>query len=392
MDVRGAILGARLSSFWMKIHIPFKRVNWITTWFLILTFVIAVIGAPLYLWHYGIDAFQLSLFVFYFFATGMGITLGYHRLYAHRAFKASWPVRIATLVFGACAFENSALDWASDHRRHHKHVDQEEDPYDISKGFLWAHIGWLFFKLNAQTPMDNVSDMRKDPLVMWQHRWVQVIAVVVGFFLPAALGFLWNGWEGALGAFLLAGVTRVVVVQHSTFFINSLCHTIGKRPYCSDTSARDSWLMAILTFGEGYHNYHHSFQHDYRNGVKKWQIDPTKWAIWVYHKVGLISDLRRVAPEKILLAELKEARAKAEAKIAKLAEAGVEPISCPRWHNAMESLQELRVSFSENYAELEQAVADRARISRKVLDQWRAQASELVTHLAAMDRLQAAYA
>ncbi|MFV1995229.1 MAG: acyl-CoA desaturase [Verrucomicrobiales bacterium] len=204
--------------------------NWVTTWFLIATALTAVIGTPIYLWYFGLDWFQAGLFIFFFAASGFSITLGYHRLFSHLSFKARWPVRLFTLLFGACAFENSALDWTSDHRRHHKHVDTEDDPYDISKGFFWAHIGWLFFKLHASKPMDNVNDLRKDPLVMWQHRWVQWIAAV-GLFLPAVFGYLWNGWEGALGGFLIGGVSRVVFLQHCTFFINSLCHIVGCRPY-----------------------------------------------------------------------------------------------------------------------------------------------------------------
>ena len=129
---------------------------------------------------------------------------------------------------------------------------------------------------------------------------------MVAFVLPTSLGCAWGGWSSALGAFLLAGVARVVILQHCTFCINSLCHYLGKRPYSSKCSARDSWLMAIVTFGEGYHNFHHEFQHDYRNGVKPWQIDPTKWLIWSLSRFGLVSKLRRVSREKILLAELAE--------------------------------------------------------------------------------------
>src|SRR5205085_11134457 len=124
--------------------------------------------------------------------------------------------------------------------------------------------------------------------------------------LPTCIGWLWGGPQCALGAFLLGGVLRVVCVQHSTFCINSLCHTVGRRPYSSRCSARDSWLMAVLTFGEGYHNYHHEFQHDYRNGVKPWQFDPTKWSIWLLNRLGMTSQLRRVPAEKIMLAEIAE--------------------------------------------------------------------------------------
>jgi len=138
--------------------------------------------------------------------------------------------------------------------------------------------------------------------VMWQHRHIHLLAVLVSLGLPALAGAIWNGWSGALGGLLIAGVAKVVFVQHCTFFINSACHTIGRQPYSTRCSARDSSLMALLTFGEGYHNYHHEFQHDYRNGVKEWQFDPTKWTIWTLSKLGLADGLRRVPNETIMAA------------------------------------------------------------------------------------------
>jgi stearoyl-CoA desaturase (delta-9 desaturase) len=292
----------------MPFRIPSTRINWTNSSFLIGTFVITCTAVPLYLWHYGVDAFQVSMFLAFVIATGLSITLGYHRLFAHMSFQALWPVRLMTLIFGAAAFENTALAWVSDHRRHHKHVDHDDDPYDISKGFWHAHIGWILFKLDPEPPLDNVADLRKDALVMWQDRYYLPLAVGVGFLVPALLGFLHSGWLGALGGFLLGGVARVTAVQHMTFFINSLCHTIGRQPYSDRCSARDSWVMAIFTFGEGYHNYHHEFQHDYRNGVKWWQWDPTKWTIWTLEKLRLVRGLRRVPEEKILLSQLADTR------------------------------------------------------------------------------------
>jgi stearoyl-CoA desaturase (delta-9 desaturase) len=150
---------------------------------------------------------------------------------------------------------------------------------------------------------------------MLQDRFYVTIAVSVGLLLPALLGYLHAGWMGALGGFLLAGVARVTAVQHMTFFINSLCHTIGGQPYSDRCSARDSWLMAIFTFGEGYHNYHHEFQHDYRNGVKWWQWDPTKWSIWILSKLGMVDGLRRVPEEKVLLSQLADTRRRLGEKI-----------------------------------------------------------------------------
>ena len=294
--------------------LPLDRINWITSSFLIGTLVLALTGVPLYLYHFGLDWFQAGLFFVMFFACGFSVSLGYHRLFSHIAFRASRPIQLLTLIFGAGAFENSVLMWASEHRRHHKHVDDDDDPYCISKGFFHAHIGWLLFKLHPDPPFDNVADLQRDKLVCWQHRHVQTIAVVVSFILPTILGFLWNGWRGALGAFLIGGVARVVALQHCTFLINSACHTIGRQPYSIKCSARDSLFLAFFTFGEGYHNYHHEFQHDYRNGVKPWQVDPTKWIIWSLSKLRLTRDLRRVPADKIKFAE-EETRALVSSKL-----------------------------------------------------------------------------
>jgi len=354
----------------MKFSIPWNRVNWITSSFLILTALIAITATPLYIWHYGIDLFQILLFFFYFCATGFSITLGYHRNFSHLAFKAKWPVRLFTLIFGAAAFENSALDWCTDHRRHHKHVDHDEDPYDISKGFFHAHIGWLLFKLRPEPPMDNVADLQRDPLVMWQYRWCQWIAVAVGFILPTLLGWLYGGPQAALGAFLIAGVARVVFVQQMTFFINSLCHTIGKQPYSTKHSARDSALMAIFTYGEGYHNYHHEFQHDYRNGVKPWQIDPTKWIIWSLEKVGLVSNLRRVPEDKILLAQATEARLQLNARLS-CSKTQLSAKTRELLQSSHDALSQLSQVISERRQEYIRATEKHLEHSKEILEEMR---------------------
>jgi stearoyl-CoA desaturase (delta-9 desaturase) len=295
---------------------PFHRVNWLVSSFLIGTLFLSLTAVPVYLYFFGIDWFQIVLFFVMLSACGFSITLGYHRLFSHLTFRAHWTVRLFTVVFGAGAFENSVLLWASEHRSHHKHVDHEEDPYCISKGLFYAHIGWLMFKLKPEPNFDNVADLKKDPLLVWQDRYIHLLAATVAFLLPATIGFAWGGWKAALGGFMVAGVLRVVVLQHATFCINSLCHYIGSQPYSSKCSARDSWLLAIITLGEGYHNYHHEFQHDYRNGVKPWQIDPTKWIIWTLSKVGLANQLRRVPTEKIVLCELAEAQRQLEKRLA----------------------------------------------------------------------------
>ena len=300
----------------MPFKLPDTKINWTNSAFLSWIALASLTVVPYHIWTNGVDLFQIALFFLFFIATGLSITLGYHRLFAHKAFKAKWPVRLATLLFGAATFENCVLAWTSDHRRHHKHVDHDDDPYDISQGFWYAHIGWILFKTSPEPPWDNVMDLKKDKLVMFQSKYYLLIALVVSFGLPTAIGWLWAGSSGALTAFLVAGVLRIFAVQQMTFFINSLCHTIGDRPYSSNCSARDSWFMALFTFGEGYHNYHHEFQHDYRNGVKWWQWDPTKWSIWILEKFGMVSDLRRVQEEKIISAQLQEARRRVKSTLA----------------------------------------------------------------------------
>jgi stearoyl-CoA desaturase (delta-9 desaturase) len=351
-------------------RIPWERINWKTSIFLTIINTLAVTAVPWYLWHYGVDIFQISLFLFFYTITGLSITLGYHRLFSHLSFKAKTPVKLTALIFGACAFENSALDWACDHRKHHKHVDHDDDPYDISKGFLWAHIGWLLFKLGPEMPMDNVNDLKRDPLVMWQHKWCIPLALSIGFGIPIILGFLWNGASGALGAFLLAGILRVFAVQHSTFFINSMCHSVGKRPYSSKCSARDSALMALFTFGEGYHNYHHEFQHDYRNGVKASNFDPTKWTIWTLEKLGLVSELRRVPKEKILLAQMRETKQIATEKMSKIKEWKIES-------DILKNLESLNQKLTENYIALEKKISEKVSIPKRILDQWMKETQKL---------------
>ena len=381
----------------MKLRIPFDQINWVNSSFLIGTAVITCTAVPWYLWTYGVDVFQGALFLGFFVATGLSITLGYHRLFAHMAFQAHWPVKLATLVFGAAAFENCALAWVSDHRRHHKHVDHDDDPYDISKGFWHAHIGWILFKLDPKPPWDNVADLSKDRLVLWQQRFYVPIAVGVGFVLPAVLGFLHSGWLGALGGFLLAGVARVTAVQHMTFFINSLCHTIGSQPYSNKCSARDSWIMALFTFGEGYHNYHHEFQHDYRNGIKWWHWDPTKWTIWTLEKIRLVRGLRRVPEDKVLLAQLADTRRRlgekltcpkisANARLHELLQA-----SDAKLHELGERWTALKAQYAEKagalrteYSERAAAQFDEARTALTEMRREVRQAMRLLEHAGVM--------
>lgn len=343
--------------------LPYK-VRWENSLFLITTFVTTFTAVPLYIWHHGLDVFQVALFTFFFISTGLSITLGYHRLFSHLTFQAAWPVKVFTLLFGAAAFEGSALCWSADHRRHHKFVDHDDDPYDISKGFFHAHIGWLLFRTGPETPLTWVRDLQKDKLAWWQHKYYVPLAFLIGFGLPAAIGYAWGGADAALGAFLMAGVARVVFVHHMTFCINSLCHWIGDRPYSTKCTARDSFLMAIFTFGEGYHNFHHEFQYDYRNGVKPWQFDPTKWTIWILNKLGLAKRLRTVPEEVIIKAQIAEQQRVLSEKLA----AHTEPLSeslNAMLHAAQERMNEALALWEKHLVEYRAAAEKRGEVSRQ---------------------------
>lgn len=227
---------------------------------------------------------------------GVSVTGGYHRLFAHQTYKASAIVRAFYLFFGAAAIQNSALKWSADHRDHHRHTDEDQDPYNIKRGFWWAHIGWVFFKAEKEQDFKRVKDLQADPLVMFQHRHYLAILIVSSFLLPGVLGLLWGD---PLGAILLAGFLRVTIQWQATFTINSVAHLVGSQKYSLENSSRDSFWTALISMGEGYHNFHHRFQYDYRNGIRWYHFDPTKWWVWTLSKVRLTRDLKRVPKQAI---------------------------------------------------------------------------------------------
>ncbi|MCA9230737.1 MAG: fatty acid desaturase [Planctomycetales bacterium] len=358
--------------------------NWPNSTFLLSTLLAAITVVPWYLWTHGIDLFQILLFVFFYFATGMSITLGYHRLYSHRAFKANPIVQWWAVFFGAGAFEGSVLAWSADHRLHHKYVDHEGDPYDISKGFFHAHCGWLLFRSKEAKVLDNVGDMKKSRLLMFQHRYYLPIAFAMGFGLPALIGWLWGGASTALASFLISGLLRVVVVQHFTFFINSFCHMIGSRPYSTETTARDSAIMALFTYGEGYHNFHHKFQYDYRNAIKPWGYDPTKWLIWTLEKLGLASGLRRVPDEKILQAEISEQQKRLEEHLA-TPQGGLLPESIlESLHASQERLSQAMKDWTAKKQQYQLAMEKKIEVSRHQVAKFKREAKEAARHVQAM--------
>jgi len=274
-----------------------RRINWTNTLFLTLTPLVAIIGTVLIVISGHLSGATVVLAILFMGATGIAITAGYHRLFSHRSYKTIWPIRLLYLLFGAACFEGSVLEWCTDHRKHHLYVDTPKDPYNINQGFWYAHIGWLIFLDTSKRDFKNVSDLADDPLVRFQHRFFVPLAIVMGFLLPAAIASLWGDFWGGL---IIAGALRITLNQHLTFCINSVCHTFGKRNYSEQQSARDNWITALFTYGEGFHNFHHQFMFDYRNGIRFYHFDPAKWLIATLSFLRLATDLKQASCKQII--------------------------------------------------------------------------------------------
>ena len=273
------------------------RFSWVNASVLTSTPIAALVLTAWYVDSEGFVWTDLIAFVAMYFLTGLAITAGYHRYYAHRTYDCHPIVQGLVLIFGAAALQNSAIAWVRDHRSHHRHVDEDADPYNIKRGFLWAHIGWIFFEdVPGTRGHSNVRDLQSSRLVQLQARWYVPLAVIVGLGLPFLIGLAFDRpWGGALWG----GLVRTVFVHHCTFLINSAAHALGKRPYAPEISARDNGWLALLSYGEGYHNFHHAFPSDYRNGVAWYHWDPTKWTIRGLSLAGLAWGLRRTPASAI---------------------------------------------------------------------------------------------
>jgi stearoyl-CoA desaturase (delta-9 desaturase) len=269
--------------------INLKRIYWPIFLFITLYQIGVLAGLPFYL-YFTPPSWPMVLVAFIIISlTGISITAGYHRLYSHRAYKTKLFVEIPLLFLGTMAGQGSILRWANDHRLHHKHVDTDLDPYSINKGFWYAHILWLFEKPDPINP-GVVADLIKNKLIVFQDRYYSVLFFISNILVSLGIGWWLNDF---IGAFFLSWWVRLFVVHHCTWFINSLAHTWGSKSYYKELSAVDNYLISILTFGEGYHNYHHYFASDYRNGVKWYHFDPTKWLIWVLNKTRLAKNLKK---------------------------------------------------------------------------------------------------
>ncbi|KIJ39000.1 hypothetical protein M422DRAFT_32870, partial [Sphaerobolus stellatus SS14] len=278
-----------LQNFWK--HIEWKNV------------IGFIIYYSLAIWGVSTTKLTRNSFIFsiiYYYLTGFAITAGYHRLWAHRSYNASLPLQYFFALLGAGGSQRSIAWWASKHRAHHRYTDTDLDPYGAHTGLIWAHFGWLLVKAQYDAPVDR-SDLMQNQVVRWQHKYYAPLLLIMSFGLPMAIaGYGWNDWRGG---FVYPGVIRLLVLQHVTWCTNSLAHYIGHHTFDDRHTPRDHFITAFITFGEGYHNYHHQFPMDYRNGTKWYHYDLTKWGIYVVAKLGLASHLRMFPDNEIKKAQ-----------------------------------------------------------------------------------------
>jgi len=279
---------------------PDERINWKSS----ATFLVAQL-IPLLAIFTGVTLKAVILLVVLYFVRMFAITAGYHRYFAHRAYKMGRLPQFAMAFVGGMSAQKGALWWASYHRHHHRYSDTEVDIHSPKKGFWWSHMGWIVCDKYNETNYDAIKDFAKYPELVWlnKHDWVPVWTLGVFSFLVA-------GWPGLVLGFF--GST--VLLWHGTFSVNSLTHVFGRRLFETADTSRNSWLISLWTGGEGWHNNHHHFQASARNGFYWWEYDPTYWGLKAMSWLGIVRDLRPV-PARVL----------DEGRVAKRVEAAMPP-------------------------------------------------------------------
>jgi stearoyl-CoA desaturase (delta-9 desaturase) len=241
--------------------------------------------------------------------TGLGITVGFHRLLTHRAFKTTKGVRAVLAILGSVAIEGPVISWVADHRKHHAFSDRPGDPHSphvdhghglrgALRGLAHAHVGWLFIHTHRGRKTRYAPDLMADPVVAWVDRTF-VLWAVSGFVVPFALGALMGqSWHAGLTGMLWGGLVRMLLLHHVTYSINSLCHFFGRRPFVTGDESRNLAWLALPTAGEAWHNNHHAFPTSFRHGLGRWQIDTSAAVIRMMEMTRLAWDVVRVDPSR----------------------------------------------------------------------------------------------
>jgi stearoyl-CoA desaturase (Delta-9 desaturase) len=269
---------------------------------------LALIAAIPLAWGWGLSWTDVGLAVGFYAVSGLGVTVGFHRYFTHSAFRANRPLRVALAIAGSLSLEGPVTEWVADHRRHHAFADKDGDPHSpwrfgtsagaVAKGFVHAHVGWLFERNRTNSERfapDLIADrdIRRvnDSFIVW---------ALVSLLTPALLGGLITmSWWGALTAFFWAGLVRIAVLHHVTWSVNSVCHIIGARPFAARDKSANFWPLAILSFGESWHNLHHADPTCARHGVLRGQVDISARLIRWFEVFGWVSNVRWPTPQRL---------------------------------------------------------------------------------------------
>jgi stearoyl-CoA desaturase (delta-9 desaturase) len=265
---------------------------------------LGVLSAAGLLWGVALSWVDVVLFAALYVLCGIGTTVGYHRLFTHKSFETTSWLRGAFAVLGSMTIQGPVTQWVTDHRKHHALSDQDGDPHSphaghgegpwaAVKGFVHAHVGWLFRSKGMERGLHYGRDLYEDRVVRTVDR-LYAFWVVLTFGLPFLVGYLVGGlsWQLGFQALVWGGLVRIFVYQHATFAVNSVCHMFGGRTYRSRDESRNNWVVAALTFGEGWHNNHHAFPSSARHGLDRGQLDIAWWTIRGLEKLGLAWDVR----------------------------------------------------------------------------------------------------
>ncbi|OMH79101.1 putative acyl-CoA desaturase [Zancudomyces culisetae] len=264
----------------------FKKIHWVHVILLSTTPLISLYGIMTTKVH----PYTFFFTILYYIFSGLGITAGYHRLWSHVSYKATRGLEIFLAFAGCAAVQGSIFWWSRDHRVHHRYTDTPRDPYNALEGFYHSHMGWMLVRKDRRAlGYADTTDLKANPVIRFQHKYYPALALLMAIAVPTLVcGLLWGDYRGG---YFFAGITRMVVLHHATFCVNSLAHTLGRSTYDDSQTAKDSVVTAVVTLGEGYHNFHHEFPKDYRNAIRFYQYDPTKWFIRACSVLGLASEL-----------------------------------------------------------------------------------------------------
>ena len=268
------------------------------------------IAAIFVAWGTGLSILDGAIALFFYYFTGLGVTIGFHRAFTHQSFVPNRPLKIALAVAGSMAVQGSVISWVATHRRHHAFSDQDGDPHSphldegpglagVLRGLWHAHIGWLSAPVN--THADRwAPDLLKDKDMVWIDRHFGRLTLL-SFVLPAVLGLaITQSFMGAVTAFAWGSLARVFLLHHVTWSINSICHFFGKRPFESKDFSTNNWVLAIISFGESWHNNHHAFPTSAVHGIRRGQIDPGGYLIAALEKMKLAYNVHRPSQKQLV--------------------------------------------------------------------------------------------